>query len=90
MNFKEALLKCLSSSDEVSFGRTMSAIAFLACILWDTFFVGYAAFKLDFGHMLIRDILPPADVLQGQVVFCGACYGINKLTEILSAFSKRQ
>jgi hypothetical protein len=89
MNFKDLLVKCLSSSDEVSFGRTMSAIAFISCILWDTFFVIFAAYKLDFAHMVIRDILPTSEQLQGQVWFCGACYGINKITEIFSAFSKR-
>jgi len=89
MNVKEALLKCLSSSDEVSFGRTMSAIAFLSCILWDTFFVCYAAYKLDLTHMGIHDILPTSEQRRGQVWFCGACYGINKITEIFSAFSKR-
>ncbi len=90
MNLKDALLKCLSSSDEVSFGRTMSAIAFLSCILWDTSFVLYAMFKLDLTHMGIHDILPTSEQLQGQIWFCGACYGINKITEIFSAFSNRQ
>jgi hypothetical protein len=83
------LSKCLSSSDEASFGRTMSAIAFVACILWDTFFVGFAAHKLNLSVMNIHDILPTSEQLQGQVWFCGACYGINKITEIFSAFAKK-
>ena len=90
MNLKDALLSCLSSSEDVSFGRTMSAIAFLSCILWDTFFVVFAAYRLDLTHMGIHDILPTSEQLQGQVWFCGACYGINKITEIFSAFSNRQ
>ena len=89
MNFKDAILKCLSSSDEVSFGRTMSAVAFLSCLAWDFFFVGFAAYKLDFTHMNIQDILPSTDRLLGQVQFCAACYGINKITEIASAFAKK-
>lgn len=89
MNFKDAILKCLSSSDEVSFGRTMSAVAFLSCLAWDFFFVGFAAYKLDLTHMNIQDILPSTDRLLGQVQFCAACYGINKITEIASAFAKK-
>ena len=84
MAFKDLLVQCLSSSDEVSFGRAMSAVAFSACILWDTFFVLFAAYRLDFNHMSIHDILPSSEALQGQVVFCASCYGINKVTEILS------
>jgi hypothetical protein len=83
------ITKCLSSSDEASFGRTMSGIAFLACMLWDTFYVGFAAHRLDVSHMNIHDVLPTSEQLQGQVLFCGACYGINKITEIFSVFSKR-
>jgi hypothetical protein len=90
MNFKDLLTKCLSSSDEVSFGRTMSAIAFLSCILWDTFFVGFAAFKFDFHFMTVHDILPTDTQLIGQVQFCAACYGINKVTEIIAAFAQRK
>lgn len=87
MSFKDAILKCLSSSDEVSFGRAMSGIAFLACILWDTFFVGFAMHKFYFQAMNIHDVLPSSEQLIGQVKFCAACYGINKVTELISAFS---
>lgn len=83
------IIKCLSSSDEVSFGRTMSAVAFLSCILWDTFFIGFAAYKLDLTHMAVQDILPSQSILSGQVGFCAACYGINKITEILSFFGRK-
>lgn len=89
MSLKDAIINCLSSSNEVSFGRTMSAIAFLACLSWDTFAVGFAAHKLGYPGMSIHDILPTSDQLQGQVLFCAACYGINKLTEIISAFTKK-
>lgn len=89
MSIKDAIIKCLSDSNEVSFGRTMSATAFLACLSWDTFFVVFAALKFDIAHMSVHDILPNSDQLWGQVTFCGACYGINKITEIASAFSKR-
>lgn len=87
IDLKGALKQCLSSSDGVSFGRTMSGIAFLACILWDTFFVGLAAYKLNFSAMGIHDILPTSEQLRGQVYFCAACYGINKVTEIVSTIS---
>jgi hypothetical protein len=86
--FKQLLIKCLSSSDEVSFGRTMSAIAFLACILWDTFFVALAAYKLDFHFMTIHDVLPTNDQLLGQVKFCAACYCITKISDCVSMFRK--
>jgi hypothetical protein len=89
MSLKDALIKCLSSSDEVSFGRTMSAIAFIACILWDTFFVGFAAWKFNVLTMNVHDILPASEQLRGQVTFCAACYAINKVTEIMSAFGSR-
>lgn len=86
MSFKDIIIKCLSSSDEVSFGRTMSAIAFTSCILWDTFLVGFAAWKFN-ATMNVHDILPTSEQLRGQVTFCGACYAINKVTEIMSGFS---
>ena len=67
----------------------MSAIAFIACILWDTFFVGFAAHKLgNFEHMVISDILPTSERLMGQAYFCGACYGVTKIGDIITAFRK--
>lgn len=89
MGFKDLIVKCLSSSDEVSFGRAMSAIAFVSCILWDTFFIGYAACHLNWDHMVIQDILPSTERLLGQVKFCAACYGINKITEIASVIANK-
>lgn len=82
------LKKCLSSSDEVSFGRTMSGIAFLFIIGWDTFFVVYASVHCDLTKMNIHDILPTSEQLIGQVKFCAACYGINKVTEVITAFAQ--
>lgn len=87
MDFKTALQKFLSSSDEVSFGRTMSFIAFMMCLGWDTFFVGFAAHKLDLHLMNIHDILPTSEQLQSQLYFCAGTYGINKFTELASAFA---
>lgn len=90
MFLKDAILKCLSSSDEVSFGRAMSGIAFLACILWDTFFVGFAAHKFNIQLMNVHDILPTSEQLIGQAEFCSACYGIHKVTELVTAFANRR
>lgn len=83
MSFKDLLAKCFSSSDEVSFGRTMSAIAFMACMLWDTFFIAYAAYKYNPAIMRIADILPTAEMLKGQLMFCAGCYGITKIGDIV-------
>lgn len=88
MTIKEALAKCLSNSDEVSFGRTACAISTLCCLAWDTFFVAFAAHKLDFNHMQIKDILPPEDILRGQVMFCAAFYSITKIGDLANAFSQ--
>jgi len=88
MNFRDALIKCFSASDEVSFGRVASGLALIACLSWDTFFVIFAALKLDLHLMNIHDILPTTDQLHGQILFCSGAYAINKATELVTAFSQ--
>lgn len=83
MKPSEFIQKCLSSSGEVSFGRTASLLSLVFCLGWDTAFVWFAMRHLNFERMSIHDVLPSATALAAQGVFCTLFYGINKTKGML-------
>ena len=82
MSISDFVTKCLSSSGDISFGRTASALTLMFCLGWDSAFVWFSMKHLDLAHMTIHDVLPSAGALIAQAGFCTIFYGVNKASAL--------